>query len=742
MTPSLRPLRISVLVCALLAFVAYALAEQSLLTLLVLAGFGCGGWWMTDGRFLSSSEDRPGAEGWVGIPRWATSIILTIIGLGSLWRGFAGANVVSAFLAFLAAVLVLKLWERRAPRDYAQLLTMSLFLAVGSTLNDNGLGVGVSILLLTPTLVCGAMHHQIYTAWHRARSGGAGRGAPAALNRKVGWATAASVVVGLVIASVVFVVTPRGLGMSRFGAFARPMMQRVTGFAEQVDLNNAGLISQSHGVVMSVRRVEPSETSAVEGEPLYLRGSVLDDYRDGRWRSTRVSTSQNTTYLGVSNVRPEGETAKRTVKYVTTMHNARGTEIPLFHVWRPIAISFQEETRWQAEYLTCVIRVQPPAPEFNVTVVSSLDPDPLSADLSTPRGRVEFNPGVRAVAEKVLLRSGLEPDPAKRPPEEDSQVANAFQAYLRGNYTYTLNPPVPPISEDPTAWFLEKGKRGHCEFFASALAGLCRSVGIDARVVAGYMTNEFDASSGTYTVRNSDAHAWVEVNTAPGVWRTFDGTPVASPVFARQQDVTLASLIAGALDNVEMFWNSNVVGFDESRQKRVLGLSENSVQPLERLSRLIHTRSGRRETLQAIQRAKPWLAGAGACLVVTGGVMLAVGIARKRLRRTGVAGAVDGWAFSGAAEADRLHRGVLGVVERSGRRRPAGVPLAMYLRGEVGRPDAPAAWRDAAERLARVVDVAYAGRFGAVADRSLFREAHTTLNEAARLARSVRKPAG
>ena len=77
---------------------------------------------------------------------------------------------------------------------------------------------------------------------------------------------------------------------------------------------------------------------------------------------------------------------------------------------------------------------------------------------------------------------------------------------------------------DPIVWFLsEDGHRGHCEYFAAAMTLMCQSLGIQARVATGYRCDEYNDFSRRFVVRQSQAHAWVEVLTPEG-WRTFDPT--------------------------------------------------------------------------------------------------------------------------------------------------------------------------------------------------------------------------
>jgi len=106
--------------------------------------------------------------------------------------------------------------------------------------------------------------------------------------------------------------------------------------------------------------------------------------------------------------------------------------------------------------------------------------------------------------------------------------ASALRDYLLTlSYDY-LPPPQPPGSETVDN-FLFVDKRGVCEQFATAHVILLRSLGIPARLVAGYNVGEYNQLSGYYTIRASDAHAWTEVYFPSYGWVPFDPTPGFTP---------------------------------------------------------------------------------------------------------------------------------------------------------------------------------------------------------------------
>lgn len=105
----------------------------------------------------------------------------------------------------------------------------------------------------------------------------------------------------------------------------------------------------------------------------------------------------------------------------------------------------------------------------------------------------------------------------------------AIEDYLRRNYRYSLDSPVPPLGQDAVDHFLFDADVGFCEQFASATAVMLRSLGIPARVVAGYAVGERNPFSGYYEVSASDAHAWVEVWFPRYGWYEFDPTFAIPP---------------------------------------------------------------------------------------------------------------------------------------------------------------------------------------------------------------------
>ena len=99
---------------------------------------------------------------------------------------------------------------------------------------------------------------------------------------------------------------------------------------------------------------------------------------------------------------------------------------------------------------------------------------------------------------------------------------------------------------------------------------MCRSIGINARVVTGYVMAEYDTDKGSYIVRRSNAHAWVEAETSRGRWETFDPTPNVIDLHAPEE--SQLRFLRRVLDTIDGFWLTSVVSFNENNQMRLFGI--------------------------------------------------------------------------------------------------------------------------------------------------------------------------
>ena len=142
----------------------------------------------------------------------------------------------------------------------------------------------------------------------------------------------------------------------------------------------------------------------------------------------------------------------------------------------------------------------------------------------------------------------------------DFDKAAAIENYLRTRFGYTLQLPRSK-EKDPIANFLFERKQGHCEYFASAMAIMLRTVGIPSRVVNGFRSDEFNDLTGNYVVRAKNAHAWVEAYFPGYGWETFDPTPAGNGGSPQGW-----GRVALYIDAMASFWRDWVVSYDSSHQ--------------------------------------------------------------------------------------------------------------------------------------------------------------------------------
>jgi transglutaminase-like putative cysteine protease len=136
------------------------------------------------------------------------------------------------------------------------------------------------------------------------------------------------------------------------------------------------------------------------------------------------------------------------------------------------------------------------------------DPNVLNSYLQLPKN---LDPRISALAKKITSSS---------PTMYDKTVA--LESYLRTHYTYSVDVQK-PANVDGVSWFLFDGNhKGFCNYFASAMAVMARSVGIPARVVVGYTHGTYDTNHHQWVIRGSDAHAWTQIYFAGYGWINFE----------------------------------------------------------------------------------------------------------------------------------------------------------------------------------------------------------------------------
>jgi transglutaminase-like putative cysteine protease len=169
-------------------------------------------------------------------------------------------------------------------------------------------------------------------------------------------------------------------------------------------------------------------------------------------------------------------------------------------------------------------RARVPGAEYTVTsAVSVADEAALrAAGAVYPPWIVERYGQTPATTERVRqLATRLAP--ASLTPFER---ARAIESYLRASMRYQLKVPAPPPGRDGVDFFLFDSREGYCDYFATAMTVMLRSVGVPARVASGYAVGEQDLATGSWIVRDANAHSWVEVYFPRYGWIEFEPSAI------------------------------------------------------------------------------------------------------------------------------------------------------------------------------------------------------------------------
>lgn len=151
----------------------------------------------------------------------------------------------------------------------------------------------------------------------------------------------------------------------------------------------------------------------------------------------------------------------------------------------------------------------------------------------------EFSPRVAALAQQ--LTAGATTPYAQ---------AKAVESYLR-TIPYNDAIPAPPAGADPLEYFLFDIREGYCDYYASAMAMMLRSVGVPARAVSGYAEGLYDEEIGGYFVTQRDAHTWVEVFFPEYGWIEFEPTAGESPLDRPQAEQPEGSTLTSQQEEEE-----------------------------------------------------------------------------------------------------------------------------------------------------------------------------------------------
>jgi protein-glutamine gamma-glutamyltransferase len=610
----------------------------------------------------------------VVVRRLSMVIPLSLLALQTS-RLFSGESLLPLAVEFAAALQVVRLATRRGAAHDQQVIVLALMHLIAGTVLGGGLSYGlcfVGFLIVAPgALVLSHLRREVegnYRQGARDRTG-LPVDVPRILRsrRVIGrpflvFTCLLSIPIFLFTA-LVFVMFPRvGLSLLLLGQERR---ERVVGFSDRVDLGGVGKLRADPTIVMRVEHpnlpAEPPVRLA-----LYLRGAAFDRYNGRSWSRTTPNTQNRAEQIGNAvrirrwpdpardrKLHIELEPIDPAVVFVPpeaaaltvlTANNVVPSTIPALYVGQEGQLTYRTLNENGLRYDVALADGNEPALE------------PLDA---TSRARYLALPSDLPARVTELAKSwvGDETDPERR--------ARRVEAALRKSYRYDLESPS-GAARNPLDDFLFVSKRGHCEFYSTAMAVLLRTQGVPTRNVNGFIGGTFNRFGRYYAVRQGDAHSWVEVYVDGKGFVRFDPTPPSDA--APQSEIT--GVLAFVRDMVEagaQRWDRNVVGYDMRQQVSLLRAVRERYGALKSKSRVAST------VLASPRRATATLIG----------IALLVGVAVYLYRRRGKPATVrqpPNETEARLRETAELYRALDVALSARGAPRPSGTPPLTHAR--------------------------------------------------------------
>ena len=467
---------------------------------------------------------------------------------------------------FLLFIMVVRLYSASSDRD-AVFLAMLAFAAILATAI---LTVDTSFLVMFFVFILFAVATFI---GKEVRRGATGAITPwpetqarreRRLTRALGLAALAVAIGAVTVGGALFFFFPR----FKAGYLGRGGLQPalMTGFTEDVELGQIGEIKKDSTVVMRVK------TGKLVGSAmLRWRGLALSSFDGKRWRASSTDRTilfpQSDGRIYAMGTPEQFRNIAAGLRYTVLLQPIASDALfvapnAIFlegRFWGPAVTANSRNHYLLRDYTDSFFN-----PFHNYTVVRydaysqlpKLDEASLRAASSDYPQEIrdtylqlpQLDSRIPALAKEIAARSANPYDQAR-----------AMEAFLRTHFSYTLNLTGKP-GADPLAHFLFETHAGHCEYFASAMAILLRTLGIPTREVNGFLPGEFNDLAGDYIVRASDAHSWVEVYFPGSGWVTFDPTP---PSPERHGLLSHAGLY---LDWLELTWSEWVINYDFAHQ--------------------------------------------------------------------------------------------------------------------------------------------------------------------------------
>ncbi len=518
--------------------------------------------------------------------KWWNALILLVL-LASFVEYIVSLRVepMDIGVRFVLILILIKLFSRQGARDEIQLHALSfLTLAAASTFNEElSYGVFFGLYVLTGTFGLALFHLKTEASQH------AGLASPRSSPfDRLYVGTLAMISLAIFVSSlVIFFAFPR-IGLGLFMEQSRQSLS-VVGFSDAVSVGDHGAVRDNPAVVMRVD---------FHGEPppgldsFRWRTMSFDEYEGGGWSRTRTASATPAPYsrrrsydLDVLHTEPMQELLDDADTYTMEIYlEPLGTNV-LPAPWPAAQIDLATGD------LSRLLRGNPPGLAIDTygdlhttRTIESGHVYELTIYASPPTEELR-RPGSHALSpsdrDRYLQLPDLDPRVAElantltADAASNYEKAEAIGSHFFTDFQYTLD--LPPVDGEPVEAFLFDTRRGHCEYFATAAAVLLRTQGVPTRVVNGFLGGSWNDLGGYFTVRQGDAHAWIEVYVPELGWVPYDPTPPITSSFLERAGIL--PWMRDASDAMRQAWLRWVLEYDLDAQARLLRDLARSVSP-------------------------------------------------------------------------------------------------------------------------------------------------------------------
>jgi protein-glutamine gamma-glutamyltransferase len=515
---------------------------------------------------------------------------LDVQSLETVRRGSSEVSVLSHMILFLSIV---KLLQRKRDRDWFFLYLISFFtvlLAAGLTASPLFLGALIMYLLCALSTV---VAFEIQKAKRKITAtqtrllvppdSSLFQKLPMRLwrrryleTRRLPLVSVGLLAVIVVLAFPFFLIAPRTAGSAlRRGGNS---VSGSIGFSDTVTLGQIGELKKNDEIFMHVR---VDRLSGMPRTGLHWRGVALDEFTGNAWKKSRPTerVPDKDSETGLFKLGTTEDVRRLTeqtfiIEPVDTpilfgaprVLGVQG-ELPLLRVDSEGGLQTRVHEQERLAYKVYSDTTEPNDQALRGDQLQYLADSVRYLELPS-----NLNPQIGALARSVIVKSGA---------RTWYDASRAIESYLRDNYGYSLE--MKAGGPDPLSDFLFNVKQGHCEYFATAMAVMLRTQGVATRVVNGFLPGEYNGAAGAFTVRQSDAHSWVEVYfPQTNSWVTFDPTPSAGRTSHERKG--LAGALSKYSEALELMWFQYVVGYDKQEQRSLVSSARRQLADFQRES--------------------------------------------------------------------------------------------------------------------------------------------------------------